>query len=294
MLLLDGMGQCWIANSKLTELVTRDGRHTGMEYGFLRSLEALRKYFKTEIVVCWEGRSNFRYKIDPEYKAHRRARRKVSKSPKMDYDRVNELKKIVAMVAETAEHDELEADDVIANLAEKYCQTEKVIIYSRDKDLHQLIRRKPFPVMQVKMYQHRERPWNVGRIGLEYGGIKPEQFAQYLAIHGDTVDNIPGVKRVRKSIIQSALSEGYTMENMADFELFSTNEMFSLDEHYKSGRYATNLKLVTLRIRDDIVVKQRDWQQDKLRDWLDDKEFATLAICKECGLGVHVRDEDEF
>lgn len=136
MILLDAMMQLFRANYKLSDLVTMEGRPTGMEYGFLKSLEALRRFFKDEIIICWEGKNNFRYGIDPEYKANRREKRAKDAHKFLTPARVNGFKNLLSMVAETAFDDELEADDIIASLAEKYCQTEKVVIYSSDKDLH--------------------------------------------------------------------------------------------------------------------------------------------------------------
>lgn len=296
MILLDAMMQCYRANSKLMELVTRDGRHTGMEYGFLKSLEALRRYFKDEIIICWEGRNNFRLKIDPEYKANRREKRKRDTHQFLTHDRIGKFQQFISMIAETAQHDELEADDVIATLTERYCKTEKVVIYSGDKDLLQLVRRKPFPVVQVKAYQFRETPWNVGRISLEYHGLSPNQLAIYLAFVGDTSDNIKGAFRVRSTLVGSAIREGYQPCNMSDYELFSAKEICSLDEHFKSGKFDHNLKLVTLKIKDDIGVIPRNWQQEKIADWLNNMEFRTLDICKQCGLefSTTIKESDEF
>ena len=296
-ILLDGMCQIYRANAKLCDLVTRDERHTGLEFGFLKSLEALKRYFKDDkLIVCWEGNNNFRLKLDPEYKANRRKKRAegITTHEPLDFNRVNKFKGFIEMVADTAQHDELEADDVIANLAEKYCQTERVVIYSGDKDLLQLVRNKPFPVIQVRLYKYRENPWTIRRVKEKYNGLSPSQLATYFALVGDVSDNIPGVRRVRSGPICSAILEGYTGSNIADFELFSTNEIFSLEQHYESGRFDKNMKLVTLQMRDDIIVKKMNWQKDKITDWLNDMEFATLDICKECGITLGIREGDEF
>ena len=100
MILLDAMMQIYRANYKLSDLMTRDGKHTGMEFGFLKSLEALRRFFKDEIIICWEGKNNFRFKIDSEYKANRRERRKKEAHQFLTYDRINEFRKFLLMIAE--------------------------------------------------------------------------------------------------------------------------------------------------------------------------------------------------
>ena len=136
MILVDIMMQIYRAGWKLSDLATSDGRPTGMEYGVIRSIEAMRRFFKDEVVLCWEGRNNFRYKIDPDYKSTRRTKKtKVYADNFLTPKRINNLKYFLSMFAENAEDDELEGDDVIASLVEKYSKTEPVVIYSGDKDL---------------------------------------------------------------------------------------------------------------------------------------------------------------
>lgn len=294
MILLDGMMQIYRCNFKLSELVTRKGQPTGLEYGFLKGLEAFRRFWDDEIIVCWEGRNNFRYKIDPEYKADRKIKRAKDAHQFLTPNRMKSFMQIVSMVAETAQDDELEADDIIANLAEKYCQTEKVIIYSSDKDLHQLLRDKPFPVVQVKEYQFRETPWIAKRVSDNYHGLRPDQLAVYMAFVGGH-DNIKGAVRVRNPLIGAAIRCGYKPESLFDYELFTLKEMYSLEEHIESGRYAKNLKLVTLKLK-DIKVVQRNWQPEEIAKWLYHMEFRTLKLCQQCGgaLPGAINEEDEF
>lgn len=293
MILLDAMMQLYRANYKLSELVTRDGRPTGMEFGFLKSLEALTRYFKDEIIICWEGRNNFRYKIDPEYKANRREKRNKDAHKFLTPTRIDGFKKLLSMVAENAVDDELEADDIMASLALKYAEKEKVIIYSGDKDMFQVLQKSPFPIFQCRSFQHRKKLWTPAKIEKELHGLKPNQLSVYYAFIGDAVDNIKGVS-ARKPLIAAAIRNGHKPENLSDFELFTTKEIFALEDHYESGQYATNLKLVTLKIKEDIAVQQRDWQPDEIAKWLDNMEFRTLKLCQKCGLEHSIREDEEF
>ena len=295
MILLDGMMQLYRCNYKLSELITRKGQPTGMEYGFLKGLEAFRRFWKDEIIVCWEGKNNFRYKIDPEYKANRRQKRKKEAHTFMTRERIEKFKELLNMVAETAFDNELEADDVMASLATRYAKTEDVVIYSGDKDMFQILQNRPFKIHQCREYQHRERLWTPARIEEKCFGLTPQQLTIWMAFTGDTVDNISGAYKVRRPIIAAAIRSGCTPEEVLNYELFSTKEIFALEEHYNSGRFHQNLKLVTLVIKEDIPVIERDWQPKLIGDWLNKMEFRTLKLCHQCGLETNaIREDAEF
>lgn len=294
MILLDGMMQLYRANYKLSDLTTRSGRPTGMEFGFLKSLEALRRFFKDEIIICWEGKNNFRYKIDSDYKANRREKRKKEAHKFLTWPRINEFKKFLLMIAENAVDDELEADDVMASLALKYAKTEDVIIYSGDKDMFQILQDKPFKIHQCREYQHRKYLWTPNRLEKEREGLTPNQIPMFMAILGDKVDNIIGAGRTRSTLVAQAILNGYQPNNIWNYELFSLREANSLEDHFKSGNYDKNLKLVTLKIKENIKVTERDWQPNEIGKWLDEVEIRTLKLCHECGLEATIRDDEEF
>jgi len=293
-ILLDGMMQLYRCNYKLSELTTRDDRPTGMEFGFLKGLEAFRRFWKDEIIICWEGKNNFRYKIDPEYKANRRDKRKRDAHKFLNIERIEKFKEFLSMVAESAYDDTLEADDIIASLAAKYSQVEKTIIYSSDKDFLQLLRNKPFPIIQIPQFQQRNNPRTVSWIEENFYGLKPEQLKIYFAIIGDKVDNIKGVNKVRKSKIAAALCANKELKNIFNYELFSAREIDELEKFFDSGQFKINLQLITLKIKNDIIVKQRNWQPKEIRKWLYNMEFRTLKLCEKCGLEGRIEQGDEF
>ena len=294
MILLDAMMQLYRANYKLSDLVTRKGQPTGMEYGFLKSLEALRRFFKDELIICWEGRNNFRYNIDSEYKANRREKRQKDAHKFMTRERIEGFKNLLSMIAENAFDDELEADDVMASLAKKYAETENVIIYSGDKDMFQVLQDKPFKIHQCRKFQHREKLWTPSIVGKKYYGLAPKQLTTFFAIIGDSVDNIKGVGRVRKPLIGAAILNGYEPKEIFNYELFSLKEADALEEYYNSGLYDINLKLITLKIKNDITIVERNWDSAKIGKWLNNMEIRTLKLCRECGLEATIREDEEF
>ena len=263
-----------------------------MEYGFLKSLEALHKFYKDDLILCWEGKRNFRYKIDPEYKISRRKGREKDAHKYLTMSRVDDFKNLLSMVAKNAYDVELEGDDVIASLAEKYCKTEKVIIYSNDKDLLQLVRGKPHPVHQIKKFRFRRNPWTAWRIAESYHGLRPNQLPVYFAFVGDKFDDIPGAQ-IRSSLVAAAIIDGLPPENLFEFELFSGGEVIKLEEHLSSGRFQMNLDLVTLRVK-DVEIKEKNWNRTKIGNWLEEMDISSLGLCKECGISGKVREEDEF
>lgn len=294
MILLDGMMQLYRANYKLSDLVTRKGQPTGMEFGFLKSLEALRRFFKDEIIICWEGKNNFRYKIDSEYKANRRVKRQKDAHKFLTRDRMDGFKKLLSMIAENAVDDELEADDIMASLAKKYAKTENVIIYSGDKDMFQVLQDGPFKIHQCRQFQHKEKLWTPTIVEKKYFGLTPKQLTTFFAFTGDKVDNIKGVGRVRGPLIAAAMHIGYKPNEIWNYELFSLREANLLEEYYNSENFDKSLKLITLKIKDDIKVVKRNWQPNEIGKWLNDMEIRTLKLCRECGLEATIRGDEEF
>ena len=304
MILVDAMMQIFRCAYSLTDLQNLDGKPTGMEFGFLMSMESLRRYFKDEVILCWEGRNNFRYDIDPNYKSSRKKKRLTGERAACCIgNRLGEFKDFCKLVAENAEQDTLEGDDVIATLAERYSQTEPVIIYSGDKDLHQCIRdpeARPHPepscygVVQVKAYQFRTKPWDSKRLAVKYYGLKPASFNKWQAWCGDKqTDDVPGCG-ARGSRIAEALNLGYDGYTLRNYECLSTKEVYAVEDWYDSGRYDLNLKLVSLRIDPSIKVVKRNWQPDKIRNWLNMMEIKSLNMCRDVGAGLGIKDEEEF
>lgn len=296
MILVDAMMQIFRCAYSMSDLENLAGRPTGMEFGFLMSIECLRRNYKDEVILCWEGHNNFRYGVDPDYKITRRNKRKKGEQGRVLVgNRLEQFKEVCKWVAENAEHDQLEGDDIIASLADHYSKTEPVMIYSGDKDLHQCLRDPSLSnheVTQVTKYQYRKTPWDVERFKRRFWDLEPTNFPEFQAWIGDSSDDVPGC-RVRRPILIGAINEGYRGKNMRNFDSFSSNETSLIEEHFDSGRYEKNLKLVKMVIA-RIEVVPRDFQEAKIRDWLNEMEIRSLKICRDVGAGVGINDHEEF
>jgi DNA polymerase I len=180
-------------------LSTTEGMPTGALYVFARMLMALRNEVKPEriAVVFDAGRRNFRSEIFPDYKANRSAPPEEL-SIQMPYFRplVEAFRWPVLAV------EGVEADDVIATLVGRARDAGwDVVVYSADKDLMQLVGE------GVEVIDAMRQQTFTREVVTEKFGVPPEQVADFLALVGDTSDNIPGVAGIGKVSAAKLLSE---------------------------------------------------------------------------------------
>lgn len=158
-------------------------------YGFARFLGDLLERAQPEYVaVAFDGSlaTSFRNRIYPAYKANREA---APVELMLQFERCREFCSHLGLAwFHSAEY---EADDIIGTLAHRVrAEGLRTTVVTRDKDLAQLIG--PGDVYWDyagdKRYLHHEIE---GRFG-----VAPERYADYLALTGDAVDNIPGVPGV--------------------------------------------------------------------------------------------------
>jgi DNA polymerase-1 len=175
------------------DMVDADGNATHALYGFARFMSDLLEQVRPErIGVAFDqslrSETSFRNGIYPAYKANREA-------PPADLERQFVLCREFCRhmgIAEFASA-EYEADDIIGTLAARSRAAGlRNVLVTRDKDLSQLIRAGDvfWDYSGNARYEYHE-------IGARFGAT-PELIADFLALTGDTVDNIPGVPGVGK------------------------------------------------------------------------------------------------
>ena len=260
MILVDAYWLLHKCRHSLDFLKTSKGVLTGMEYGFLKSCEALERDLKDKAVLCWESRS-FRYDLYSNYKAGRES--------KLDPSRVSMFKDFCKQVYRNAEHEGLEADDVIASL----CGKEQTIIYSNDKDLLQLIDKQ---TVQLKSFQDKKFPWDEDTVQLKMFGLYPAELPYFFAWIGDGVDNIPG-SGIRQSRIASAIVWARQGRRIRDWPVWNANELRILDS------WEPRLDLFVLR-RENVEIQEPIWDQAVIEKWLVKMEIASLKLCGRVGM----------
>ena len=163
------------------------GYPTAAVYGYSTFLlQLLQRLRPATIAACFDESlgSGFRNRLYPAYKASRALPDEALAFQLRACREVTELLGIAAFAS-----DIYEADDLIGTLARRLSRRKQAIaIISRDKDLGQLLRRR-----QDFLWAHAsDRRSYAGDIAERFG-VAPAQLADYLALVGDSVDDIPGV-----------------------------------------------------------------------------------------------------
>ena len=175
------------------DMVDGDGNATHALYGFARFLSDLLEQVRPERIgvafdLSTRDETSFRNGIYPPYKANREA-------PPADLERQFALCREFCRHMGVAEFASMmyEADDIIGTLvARSRAAGLRSILVTRDKDLSQLIRDG-----DVFWDYSGNTRYHYHDIGPRFGAT-PELIADFLALTGDSVDNIPGVPGVGK------------------------------------------------------------------------------------------------
>ena len=269
------------ARSPLPGLRTAAGLPTEAVYVFNNMLKRLiEDYDPDYLVAVWEGHGpTFREKIFPEYKANRE---------EMPADLATQLPYIGELLQcwniEVATEDGYEADDTIALLARQAAEHDlETWIVSADKDLMQLVGN---DVIQLNpMKDERYGPADVK----QFLGVEPDRVTDYLALMGDSVDNIPGAPGIGKKGAEQLIDEFGDIEDIIRHagEVKRKAYRESLENHADQIRLSKHLATLdtsgSLRL-DLEAVKQRPPDTQQLIALYRKLEFKSLAVQLEAGL----------
>jgi DNA polymerase I len=179
-------------------LVNSKGEHTSAIFGVINSfLHILEKKQAENILISFDRRApTFRHELSEDYKANRPPMPDELSSqvePVQEFFRLVDLPEISL--------DGYEADDVLATLAEKFKEDFDIVFVTSDKDYSQLVEERVVMFDPVK-----DRTLDREGVFAKYG-VYPEQFVDYLALVGDSSDNIPGVKGIGAKGAEALLKE---------------------------------------------------------------------------------------
>ena len=206
LVLVDGSSYLYRAYHALPKLTSSSGEPTGAVHGVLNMLQKLQKEEETPhfVVVFDAPGKTFRDEMYDEYKANR--------PPMPDELRAQIdplLEAVPAMGLPMLRIKGVEADDVIGTLCRRGLEAGMdVLVSTGDKDMAQLVEDGITLVNTMS-----------GTV-LDRDGVKakfdvyPEQIIDYLALVGDSSDNIPGVPKVGAKTAAKWLNEYGSAENI--------------------------------------------------------------------------------
>jgi len=193
--LVDGFNLAFRAFYGMPELARADGFPTGALHGWVRTLWWIEDNLKPDrLLVFFDlGDPRRQLALHGAYKANRQ---EAPEALKRQIPVIKEWTRAAGYCG--VELDGVEADDLIAGYSAQFAaEGHEVLVVSADKDLAQLVggpvrQWMPPPTANPKL------GWReLDAAGVEEKfGVKPAQIADYLALIGDTSDNIPGLAGV--------------------------------------------------------------------------------------------------
>jgi DNA polymerase I len=198
-ILIDGSSYLYRAFFACPPLTNAKGEPTGAIFGVINMIRSLlNQYDPTHIAVVFDAKGgSFRNEIYSEYKATREA---MPENLRPQIEPIHTILKAMGLPLLCVEG--VEADDVIGTLAR---QAEKanleVLISTGDKDMAQLVSDK------ITLINTMNNTILDSKGVMEKFGVPPEKMIDYLALRGDSSDNIPGVPGVGEKTAQSLLSQ---------------------------------------------------------------------------------------
>lgn len=220
-----------------------NGESTNALYGFIRSIQKLRKDFSpTHLVAVFDGPNNAaaRKALYPAYKANR-TKAPPDLSYQIDYARHYCFLEGIPLL----NIPNVEADDVMGSIAQwGQHHFETVYLCSGDKDLCQLVNEK------IHMLNTHKDNLILGPQGVkEQFGVGPERIVDYLSIVGDSSDNIPGLSGFGPKSAEKLLQEyGSLSSILAHKEAFSGKKRETLEREEEQMHLNQKLLIINTEV----------------------------------------------
>ena len=285
LILIDGSSYLYRAYHALPPLMSSKNQPTGAIRGVISMInKILLDHPNSPLAVIFDAKGKtFRHEMYKDYKANR---------PPMPEDLVKQIEPINQIVEalgiKLLSIKGVEADDVIGTLAKEASEAGlDTVISTGDKDMTQLVNKhiKVVNTMSNELLDEK---------GVENKfGVKPELIIDYLALVGDTSDNVPGVEKVGpKTAVKWLIEYGSLDEIIKNAEKISgkvgENLRNGLSQLHVSKELVTIKKDVSLEVSvKDLMVGKRNkklleeiYTELEFKAWLE-KEEAPEKEAKE-------------
>jgi DNA polymerase-1 len=201
LLLVDGSSYLYRAYHAMPNLTGPGGVPTGAIHGMVAMMKRLREQIAADYAACVFDAPGKTFRDDwyPEYKANRST---MPEDLARQIDAIHEVVRLLGWPVISVPG--IEADDAIGTLARVASEAGwKVVVSTGDKDLAQLVNENVTLINTMT-----DETLDVSGVLAKFG-VPPSLIIDYLALVGDTVDNVPGVNKVGpKTAVKWLLEHG--------------------------------------------------------------------------------------
>src|SRR5262245_25847720 len=278
--LLDGHSLAFRAFFALPEtLVTSSGQITNAVYGFTAMLIKLLADERPDaVVVCFDkGAPQFRLERYSEYKAGR------AETPDAFRQQLPLIREVLASLRiPMVELEGYEADDLLATLMKCFKQKgNEVVIVTGDRDILQLVAEGVSVIMTRRGISDVIRYDNV--TVLERYGVRPEQWTDFVALKGESSDNLPGVPGVGDKTAAQLINKYGDIEQV----IAHANELTpKLREAIKQCANQVRINKELGRLLDNVTLdtalvdnRLEPWDDEGVSKLFRSLEFGSLHVC---------------
>ena len=216
--------------------------------------------------------------MDAEYKAGRKETPDLFRS---QLPLIHEV--LEALAIPMLEVEGVEADDVIATLAERAAgEGIDTVIVTGDRDTYQLVRDPHIKVLYNRRGVSDYALYDEAGIVERTGGVTAAQYPEYAALRGDTSDNLPGVPGIGEKTAAKLITTYGNLEGIFEhLDDLPPKQRQNLGE----SRDQVFLNREMSRLRTDVELdfsaadlRQRSWDREQVRVLFDQLEFRTSCL----------------
>uniref|UniRef100_Q31JN2 DNA polymerase I n=1 Tax=Hydrogenovibrio crunogenus (strain DSM 25203 / XCL-2) TaxID=317025 RepID=Q31JN2_HYDCU len=291
-ILVDGSSYLFRAFHAMPPLTNTKGHATGAIFGVINMIGKLLEQYQPErIAVVFDAKGkNFRHELYEDYKAHRPP---MPDELRIQIEPIHEI--IKALGIPLLVIDGVEADDVMGTLAHQATQAKMdALLSTGDKDMAQLVNE--HITLVNTMNDTLMTPDSV----FEKFHVKPEQIIDYLALMGDSSDNIPGIPKCGPKTAAKWISEYGSIDNLIEHaeeikgkigeNLRANLEQLKLSQQLTTIRLDCDLPIALNDIKRheaDMEALEALFSEYDLRNWLTRVLKGELPFSKSSGRKAH-------
>ena len=258
--------------------INSKGMDTSAIMGFMNSLlDVIKREKPDHLAVCFDkGGSVDRLEMFEAYKANRDETPEAIKIAVPYIEKILNAMHIPVMVKEG-----YEADDIIGTLAKQAeKQGYKTYMVTPDKDFAQLVSENILMYKPSRMGNGIEI-WGIPEVQKNFEVERPEQVIDFLAMKGDSIDNIPGLPGVGDKTAKKFIQEYGSIENLiANVEQLKGKMKENIAEHAEQGLLSK--KLATIMLDVPVEFHEQDFELntpdiEKVKEIFNELEFRRLT-----------------